>query len=406
MCGRRVHAMTATVPPLFGPDMLADPYATYARVRGPASWNEQMGLWLLTRYDDVRWALGEPRLSSTLATSAGDPADGSSGLLADMYTFVQSSLVFTDPPDHTRLRRFVIAAFVPSVINELAGPISVITNRMLDEHVESLDLAAHLAEPMPIAVLGQLLGVSLSEAEGRQLKRWCDNFLLPFGRDIGTLSPDELARIRSAGAGLHEFVDTVLSRHGTAVGTDVVGRLLAGESEDRLTEQELFANIVLLLIAGHENSTSLIGNGAAMLLELPEVRTELARDPSRWPAAVEELMRLVSPNQFIRRQAREDVVFGEQTIRAGDTLLLILAAANRDPEAFPDPDRFVFNRPQTVALGHGIHYCLGAPLARLEGHIGLQTVFERWPTIRQAGELVYADNFNVRLLHSLPVATS
>jgi cytochrome P450 len=292
------------------------------------------------------------------------------------------------------------------VINELAAPVGDITNRLLDDHVESLDLAAHLAEPMPIAVLGQLLGVSLSEAEGRQLKRWCDDFLLPFGRDIGTLSPDELARVRSAGEGLHGFVDTVLSRHNASGVDDVVSRLLAGESEDRLSEQELFANIVLLLIAGHENSTSLIGNGAAMLLGLPEVRTELARDPSRWPAAIEELMRLVSPNQFIRRHAREDVALGDQTIRAGDNLLLILAAANRDPEAFPDPDRFVFNRPQTVALGHGIHYCLGAPLARLEGRIALQTVFERWPTIRQAGELAYADNFNVRLLHSLPVATS
>jgi cytochrome P450 len=235
--------MTATVPPLFGPDMLADPYDMYARIRGPASWNEQMGLWLLTRYDDVRWALGEPRLSSTLGTPAQDLADESSHLLADMYTFVQSSLVFTDPPDHTRLRRLVIAAFVPSVINELVGPVSNITNRLLDDHVESLDLAAHLAEPMPIAVLGQLLGVSLSEAEGRRLKRWCDDFLLPFGRDIGTLSPDELARVRSAGEGLHGFVDTVLGRHDARGADDVVGRLLAGESEDRLSEQELFANI-------------------------------------------------------------------------------------------------------------------------------------------------------------------
>ena len=398
--------MTATVPPLFGPDMLADPYARYAQLRGPVSWNEQLGLWLVTRYEDVRWALGDPRLSSTMAPPAADSADGSSDLLTDMYTFVQSSLVFTDPPDHTRLRRLVIAAFVPAVINELADTISVITNRLLDEHAESLDLAAHLAEPMPIAVLGQLLGVSLSETEGHQLKRWCDDFLLPFGRDMSTLSPDELARVRSAGEGLHGFVDTVLSRRAARGTDDVVGRLLAGESEDRLSEQELFANIVLLLIAGHENSTSMIGNGAAMLLELPEVRAELARDPSRWHAAIEELMRLVSPNQFIRRQAREDVAVGDQTIRAGDTLLLMLAAANRDGEAFPDPDRFVFDRPQTVALGHGIHYCLGAPLARLEGRIALQTVFERWPTVRQSGELVYADNFNVRILRSLPVATS
>ena len=399
--------MTETVPTLFGSDMLADPYATYAQIRGPASWNEQMGLWLLTRYEDIRWALGEPRLSSTMPPPAGHSADGSSDLLADMSTFVKSSLVFTDPPDHTRLRRLVIAAFVPSVINELAGPISMITNRMPDEHADSLDLAAHLAEPMPIAVLGQLLGVSLLESEGAQLKQWCDDFLLPFGRDVNTLSSDELARVKAAAQGLHGFVDTVLSRR-TAGGTDdVVGRLLAGESQDRLSEQELFANIVLLLIAGHENSTSLIGNGAAMLLELPDIRAELAQDSSRWPAAIEELMRLVSPNQFIRRQAREDVILGEQTIRAGDAVMLILAAANRDPGAFPEPDRFVFDRPnrQTVALGHGIHYCLGAPLARLEGRIALQTVFERWPAVRQAADLVYANNFNVRLLHSLPVAT-
>ena len=398
--------MTETVPALFGSDMLADPYATYAQIRGPASWNEQMGLWLLTRYEDIRWALGEPRLSSTMPPPAGHSA-GSSDLLADMSTFVKSSLVFTDPPDHTRLRRLVIAAFVPSVINELAAPISMITNRMLDEHADSLDLAAHLAEPMPIAVLGQLLGVSLLESEGAQLKQWCDDFLLPFGRDVNTVSSDELARVKAAAQGLHGFVDTVLSRR-TAGGTDdVVGRLLAGESQDRLSKQELFANIVLLLIAGHENSTSLIGNGAAMLLELPDIRAELAQDSSRWPAAIEELMRLVSPNQFIRRQAREDVILGEQTIRAGDAVMLILAAANRDPEAFPEPDRFVFDRPnrQTVALGHGIHYCLGAPLARLEGRIALQTVFERWPAVRQAGDLVYANNFNVRLLHSLPVAT-
>jgi cytochrome P450 len=119
-------------------------------------------------------------------------------------------------------------------------------------------------------------------------------------------------------------------------------------------------------------------------------------------------MRLVSPNQFIRRPALEDVALGDQTIRAGDALLLILAAANRDPEAFAEPNRFIFDRPnrQNVALGHGIHYCLGAPLARLEARIALQTVFERWPTIREAGELVYADNFNVRILRSIPVATS
>ncbi|HET9301340.1 MAG TPA: cytochrome P450 [Propionibacteriaceae bacterium] len=129
-----------------------------------------------------------------------------------------------------------------------------------------------------------------------------------------------------------------------------------------------------------------------MLLDLPEIRKELEQDPSRWPAAVEELMRLVSPNQFIRRRVREDVVLGEQTMRAGDTVLLFIAAANRDPEAFPDPTGSCSTSADRRAR-HGIHYCLGAPLARLEGRIALQTVFERWSTSRQAGELEYADNF-------------
>lgn len=151
-------AMTATVPPLFGPDMLADPNATYARIRGPISWNEQLGLSLVTRYDDVRWALGDPRLSSTLATPADHPADGSAHLLADMYTFVQSSLVFTDPPDHTRLRRLVIAAFVPTVINELAGTISMITNRCWmttrSRSTSPRTLRSHCRSPCSASCLG------------------------------------------------------------------------------------------------------------------------------------------------------------------------------------------------------------------------------------------------------------
>jgi len=263
-----------------------------------------------------------------------------------------------------------------------------------------------VAEPLPIAVLGKLLGVSLTEDEGRQLKTWCDDFLLPFGRDITTLSADEVERARAAGGGLSGFVTTVLDRHDSAADDDVIGRLVGGEVDDRLSRQELFANIVLLLIAGHENSTSLIANGVVWLLDLPDVRHLLTTEPHRWSDVVSELLRLVTPNQFIRRLALRDTAIAGQQVRAGETVLLVLAAANRDPERFPKPDSFVLDRSERrdVALGQGAHHCIGAPLARLEGGIGLRAIFDHYPDLKRApGPLEYVDNFNVRMLRTLPV---
>lgn len=290
---------------LFGPAMLADPYTAYAelRQRDPVHWSDQLGAWVLTRYDDVNTVLRDPTFSSTL----GKEADPSSGAAADLVeataAFVHSSLVFSDPPEHTRLRRLVSRAFTPSAIEHLSGAITDEADRLLDRAGPQPDLVRDVAEPLPIAVLGKLLGVSLTEDEGRQLKTWCDDFLLPFGRDITTLSADEVERVRAAGGGLSGFVTTVLDRHDSAADDDVIGRLVAGEVDDRLSRQELFANIVLLLIAGHENSTSLIANGVVWLLDLPDVRHLLTTEPHRWSDVVSELLRLVTPNQFIRRLA-------------------------------------------------------------------------------------------------------
>lgn len=395
---------------LFGPAMLSDPYTAYSelRQRDPVHWSEQLGEWVLTRYDDVSTVLRDPTFSSMIADGADGASGGADEVMAGTYSFVHSSLVFSDPPEHTRLRRLVSRAFTPSTIERLADVISVVTNRLLDLAGPQPDLVHDLAEPLPIAALGMLLGVALSEEEGRRLKTWCDDFLLPFGRDTRDLSTGELERARAAGAGLSEFVSIVLERHRSAADEDVIDRLVAGESDDRLSRQELFANIVLLLIAGHENTTSPIANGAMWLLELPEVREMVLRDPTRWPDVVRELLRLITPNQFIRRRATKDSVVGECALRGGDAVLLVLAAANRDPARFPDPDSFVLDRPQhrDVALGQGSHYCLGAPLAHLESHIALRTVFARYPNLTKTGDpLMYADNFNVRMLRALPVTT-
>ena len=400
---------------LFGPAMLADPYAAYAelRERDPVYWSERLGAWVLTRDADVRAVLRDPTFSSTIAvgpegSAQDDATDDAADVLAATYSFVHSSLVFSDPPEHTRLRRLLSRAFVPSAIERLADEIRVVTERLLDAAGPRPDLVHDLADPLPVAVLGELLGVPLGEQEGRRLKTWCNDFLLPFGRDVRTLSAEELVAVRAAAQGLSGFVTTVLERHRPADEDDVIGRLVAGEADDRLSRQELFANIVLLLIAGHENSSSLIANGAVWLIDLPDVRELLTGDASRWPDTVDELLRLVTPNQFIRREARGTTVIGERTVRAGNAVLLVLAAANRDPARFADPDVFVLDRPgrQDVALGHGFHYCLGAPLARLEARIALQTLFTRYPALARSDDpLRYVENFNVRMLRALPVTT-
>jgi cytochrome P450 len=394
---------------LFGPSMLQDPYAAYARLRDadPVHWSAALDSWVLTRFADVSAALRDVALSSTLPAARGSGDNAESGVaevLARTYAFVNSSLVFSDPPEHTRLRRLVSRAFVPGVVEQLSDVIATTTEHLLTRNSDHLDVVADLAEPLPMTVLGELLGVRMSDTDRRRIKTACDDFLLPFGRDLATLDDAELARARAAGRELDDFVDTVLDRPPRE--DDVVGRLLAGEAEDRLTRRELYANIVLFLIAGHENLTSLLGNGTAILLGLADVQRAVRDDPGLWPAVVDELLRLVTPNQFIRRQAREDVVIGDRTIRAGQSVLLVLAAANRDPAQYAEPDRFELDRPdrRDLSLGLGRHYCLGGPLARLEARIALRILFDRYRDLRLAeNHLEWVPNFNVRLLRALPV---
>jgi cytochrome P450 len=402
---------------LFGPDTAADPYAVFGSLRehDPVHWSDEVDAWVLTRFDDVRAVLHDTRFSSRVLDAStpvgGDGATASATrtaeALAGAYTFVNHSLVFSDPPAHTRLRRLVARAFVPSAITALRGSIEQHTRRLLDAAGPRFDVVTELAEPLPIAVLGELLGAPISDDDGRRLKIACDDFLLPWGRDVSSLSRDEQDRATSAGRDLAAFVDDVVDRRrSSGADDDVVGRLLAGEATDSLSREELFATIVLLLIAGHENLTSLIGNGVLHLIGLPDVRARLAEQPDLWPPAIDELLRLVTPNQFIRRVAHDDVPLDGRVIRRGDAVVLLLAAANRDPAHFPEPDTFVLDRPdrRDVSLGQGPHYCLGGPLARLEARTALEALFGRYPHLVVTGEPQYDSNLNLRLLRSLPVA--
>jgi pimeloyl-[acyl-carrier protein] synthase len=401
---------------LFGPAMLADPYAAYARLRAadPVHWDAPMGAWLLTRYADVDAALRDARLSNTFGTALPSAAQAAGGrtaagwaTLESIYTFVQNSLVFTDPPRHTRLRELVSKAFTPQTIDPMRPHIQSLLDGLLDPLVARgrFDLAHDLAYPFPLAVLALLLGFPQEDRD--QIKRWCDEFLVPFGRDPATLPAADVARARESGDALSRYVRDLVAQARAHSRADLLSALVQAESAgERLTEDELFANVVLFLIAGHENLTGLLGCGALALLQQPDQWQRLRGDPALVSGAVEELARYVTPNQFIRRVALQDLTIGDKAVQKDQVVLLVLAAANRDPARYPDPDRLDVGRAVgwPLAFGHGFHFCLGVALARLEGEIFFGTLIQRCPSLTLATEQVqYVDNFNVRQVQALPV---
>ena len=404
------------MPVLFGPDMLADPYAAYARLRAsdPVHWYAPQEAWLLTRYADVDAALRDARLSNTFGTAIEQVAGAPGAQLApgwqalrDILTFVSNSLVFSDPPRHTRLRGLVSKAFNPQTIDAMRPRIQELLDDLLEPLLArgEMELVRDVAFPFPLIVLALLLGFPAQD--GDRIKRWCDEFLVPFGRDPETLSSGELEAARGSGQALGRYVRDLVAGTRARPRADLLSALVQAEDAgDRLTEDELFATVVLLLIAGHENLTGLLGCGTLALLQQPDQLQRLRETPALVPNAVEELIRWVSPNQFIRRVALEDLTVGGVPVRKGQALLLVLAAANRDPARYADPDRLDVGRAVGwhLAFGHGFHYCLGVALARLEGDVFLRTLLARCSGLRLAGEPVeFVDNFNVRQVKALPV---
>jgi cytochrome P450 len=404
---------------LFAPEMLADPYSTYRqlRIEDPVHWHQPIGAWILTSYEDVDYALHEPRFSSKLevAWMASTQKESTGGILGrdksqqSLYTFVNNSLVFSDPPQHTRLRALVSKAFTPRAIEASKQLITTLLDDFLDAVAGngSMDIVRDLAYPLPLAVIGSVLGVPLDAPDRDRIKRWCDEFLVPFGRDPATLTADERQRAQSSAVALRAFAHELVQEVRAKPRDDLLSALVeAAEAGERLSEDELFATIVLFLIAGHENLTSLLSNGVLALLKHPEQLNLIKGGRVTWKDAVHELMRYVSPNQFIQRRAIADVVLRDKTIQQEQVLMLVLAAANRDPDRFPEPDHLDVTRPPdwNLALGHGPHYCLGAPLAELEAEIIFNRLFNRFPKLQLASnDWEYENNFNVRLLKSLPV---
>ena len=379
-----------------------DPYPEYAtlRERSPVHRSRLMNAWVFSRYADVdailrdhRRFASDPRkrtLSRRQQGTLPDPGD---------YT-----MLFLDPPDHTRLRALVNKAFTRRAVNALEPHIRSLMNSLLDDVDPSgFDLMEAVAVPLPVIVIAQMLGVPPEDRA--RFRTWSNRrarLLEP------TITPRERTVAAEAGEALDEyFVPIIKARRAEPEG-DIVSALAQAEEEGEvLTEREMLNMLRLLLVAGNETTTNLIGNGMLALLRYPEELERLRADPSRIPAAVEELLRFDSPVQTDFRGALEDCEVSGVPVRRGDNLVLLIGSANRDPAVFADPDRLDVGRSEGshVSFGRGVHHCIGAPLARLEGRIVLEVLLERFASMRLLDEHPrYRGGVVLRGLESLPVA--
>ncbi|MCP9933121.1 cytochrome P450 [Cyanobium sp. Candia 9D4] len=392
---------------LFSPAMLVDPYPTYAALRrtDPVHWHEPFGAWVLTRYDDVVAATHDPRLRSDRAGGMGERAGRPE--LQPLFEVIGAQMNITNPERHHRLRALVAKVFTPRAVDALRPAVAAMVNELLDRLPEQgrFDVIADLAFPLPARVIARLLGLDTGELE--QLKRWSDDFSAIFGTDPSAVTPEQYQRALQSTHELTTFFRAEFEKRRASPGDDLLSLLVHAEIDgDRLSETELIANANLLLAAGHETTTHLIGNGLLALLHHPDQLQLLLDEPFLIPNAIEEFLRYDGTVQFMYREAGEELTIGERSIRKGQLVYLMFAAANRDPARFPDPDRLDVRRRLDVhlAFGHGPHVCLGAALARMEAQVAFTALLRRCSGLQLTDEpLAYQDNLELRGLKGLPV---
>ncbi|GAA4830119.1 cytochrome P450 family protein [Saccharopolyspora rosea] len=378
------EAHSATV---FDSDFVQHLHANYERIRAETPVRRlvtQLGLpvWVVTRYEEAREALGDPRLAKD--------ADGTLRVLhaklpleADGRIFsgdLSAHMLNTDPPDHTRLRKLVVKAFTPRRVEALRPRVEAITAELLDgmARESEVDLLDAFAFPLPIRVICELLGVD--ESRRSDFRAWTNAILD---------ATEDRARADEAIGEMTRYLVELIEAKRERPADDLLTALLqVSEDEDRLSVQELVSMVFLLLVAGHETTVNLIGNGVLALLRHPDQWAALRADPDLVDGAVEEVLRYDGPVMHgTFRHTTAPVRLGGVEIPEGEAVWVGLSSANRDPRQFPDPDRFDIGRDAHghVAFGHGIHFCLGAQLARLEGQVALRRVVERFPDLRLAG---------------------
>jgi len=385
------------------PEFLADPYPTYHRLRAEDPVHHSpLGFWVLTRYEDVAAVLRDPRfikepLAALVAARFG----------AEVPRGVGLSMLDRDPPDHTRLRSLVSKAFTPRVVEGLRPRIQKIVDGLIAraEAAGSMDLIEEFAYPIPVNVICEMLGVPVEDHE--RFKGW--SLDIARGLDSIWLPPDSEVPRRSAAArhAISDYFRELIGQRRATPRGDLLSALIAAEEAgDKLNEEELLATCILILIAGHETTVNLIGNGVLALLRHPAELNRLRATPGLITTAVEELLRYDGPVQRTARVASDDATIGGHTIHKGEMVMPFIGAADRDPAQFPQPDRLDLSRADNrhIAFGWGIHFCLGAPLARVEGQIAIETLVRRLPRLELVNETIeYRQSLTLRGLKELPV---
>jgi pimeloyl-[acyl-carrier protein] synthase len=389
---------------LLDPEVLADPYPLFHRLRreDPVHWDPFLHSWVVTRYSDVIRVLrdfsAQCTPSSEYLTSIGLEA------LNPVAKVMVKQMLFLDPPAHTRIRSLAAAAFTPQRVEILRSHIRDIVRNLLDKVKPNgrMDVIADLAEPLPCIVTAEMLGLPV--ADYRQLKLWSQDFAEVLGNFQH--NPDRVSKLLKTTEDMTSYFRSAMRKENLRPDGLVSSLMNAEIAGDRLTEDEVIANSIITMVGGQETTPNLIGNGVLALLRNPDQLEKLRANLSLIPSAVEELLRYESPSQQTARLAPEDTELGGKQIRKGQVVRAVMAAANRDPERFPDPDRLDITRPDNrhVAFGYGGHFCFGAPLGRIEGQIALEEMVRQLPTWSlEPGPLVWRTNLGLRGLTSLRI---
>jgi cytochrome P450 len=389
-------------------EVIANPYPVYEEIRaaGRVVRNDLLGVWMVPGYQDVLSVLHDPaRYSNALYGAMGDLD------ILDGATI----MINADPPEHTSLRRVAYDAFRRSSVAKLEGTVTQVVDDLLDAPTlrerwadgHEVDVVDALCRPVPATVIAVLLGVPLSDLPS--FITWSEDLsaVMDSGQRTSADWPETVARAEQAGAAMRSYLKDQIDLHRRTEHDDLINDLLEANEHGSLDDRQILATLILLLIAGNETTTKLIGAGLRLLASHPDQRQALVDDPGLMPRAVDEILRFEGVTALLPRQATEDNTLADVDVKSGEAVLLLNGAANRDPAAFPEPTRFDIRRSPNphVAFGHGIHHCLGNQLARLESQLALSGFLRRFPGY-QVGEFRFRPVFLARGLDSMQIAVN
>lgn len=391
---------------LLDPEVLANPYPLYARLRteDPVHWDPYLHAWVVTRYADVVTVFQHFPAARTPTPERF--AEMGLAQLAPLAQLMVRQMLFLDPPAHTRIRGLAAKAFTPRRVEMLRAHIQEIVDDLLDaaQPTGHLEIIADLARPLPAIVTEELLGLPVADRD--LLTRWSTDFAEVLGNFQH--NPDRAHRALQSVNEMVAYLREAVQQHRTHPRDDLISAFLAAEiNGDRLTDEEIVANTIITMVGGQETTTNLIGNGLLALLRHPAQWRKLKANPALVPSAIEELLRFDAPSQHTARLAPDDIELGGKRILKRQAVVAVMGAANRDPARFPNPDRLDIGRQDNrhVAFAWASHFCFGAPLARLEGQIVFDTLIRRLPHLRLVpGPQVWRTNMGLRGLVALPLA--